>query len=109
MIPKPTVIALKAAITGNVTDQAMVQVRNNGRAFGSMGVETGGRIVLGTATTADVTVKDTNGKVLYSATGVVANTTINPIPAGVQGPLLVTIANISNAAHTLTVYWGVKK
>ena len=108
MIPKRMSTDLRAAITGNVTDQEMLQVRNS-RKFGSPGIEAGGRIVLGTATTADVTVKDANGKVVYSATGITANTDINPVPTGVKGPLKVTVANISNSAHTLTVYWVVRK
>lgn len=109
-IPQPSVINLKAEITGNVTTQEMVQVRNHGRAFGSAGIEGGGRIVLKTATSVKVLVVDANGVVLHSdASAVTSNTDIAPIPQGVQGPLKVTTTSISNAAHTLIVYWSVKK
>ena len=108
MLTRNPVFGLVASITGNVTDQAMVR-QYRSLHFGGAGIEAGGRIVLGTATSVDVTVKDQNGKVLYTATGITANVTIDPIAAAIQGPLLVTTANISNAAHTLSVYWGVRK
>lgn len=104
----PMVASLYASITGNVTDQEMLRSTGD-RTFRGGGIEAGGRIVLGTATSADVTVKDSTGRVLYSSTGVVANTTIDPAPRGVVGPLKVTVANISNAAHTLSVYWSVNE
>lgn len=107
MLPKRTVTSLVAAITGNVAAQEMLQ-QHNDRQFGSPGIEAGGRIVLGTATTVDVVVTDANGKVLYNDT-VVADVDINPVAHAVQGPLMVTTTNISNAAHTLSVYWGIKK
>lgn len=106
--PQKTVIVVKAAITGNVTAQAMLDY-NDGSPAGFAGIEAGGRIVLGTATLADVTVKDALGKTIYSDTAIAASTDIDPIPVGVLGPLNVTVANISNAAHTLTVYWSIKR
>lgn len=105
--PRRTVTNLIAEITGNVTDQAMIKVVD-GRGYGGPAIECGGRIVLGTATTVDVLVEDSNGKVLHNAT-VAANKDIDPIPAGVKLPLLITTTNISNSTHTLTVYWDVKK
>lgn len=106
--PRSTVLQLKASITGNVVAQVFLQAKN-GKQWGGDGIEAGGRVVLGTATTADVLVTDTQGKVLKATTTFAANGTIDPIPAGVKGPLLVTITNISNAAHTLTVFWNVKR
>lgn len=108
MISRPQTIPLKAAIVGNVAAQEMVRTYR-GLHFGGAGLEAGGSIKLGTATTVDVTVKDGNGRVIYAATGIVADTVIDPIAGMVQGPLNVTIVNISNAAHTLTVYWGIKR
>lgn len=106
--PQRTVIPLSASITGNVADQELIQP--NGRGLGGSGIEAGGRIVLGTATTAEVLVKDGMGKVLHSAASpVIANVDIDPISHGIKGPLTVTVTNISNSAHTLTVYWSVKK
>lgn len=105
---KERVVVLTAAITGNVASQSMLNRKLNSRAFGSAGLDAGGRVDLGTATTADVVVKDTLGKVIYSAT-VTSDTDISPTAAGVQGPLKVTVTNISNSAHTLTVYWYVRK
>lgn len=88
----------------------MLKDRTQAHAFGSPGIDAGGRIVLGTATTAKVLVVDSTGKVLHSAaSAVVADTTIDPTGAGVVGPISVTVTEISNAAHTLTVYWSVKK
>jgi hypothetical protein len=98
---------LVAAITGNVTNQEMTATRGD-RTFRGGGIEAGGRIVLGTATTVDVVVADGRGRQLYSGT-VVANTNIDPVPVGIAGPIKVTTTNISNAAHTLTVYWSIKE
>lgn len=108
MIPRRSVTNVKAAITGNVTDQNVVSEKTS-IPYGGPGIDLGGRIVLGTATTVDVTVKDSDGKVLYSATGITTNVSIDGTGNGIKGPLLVTTANISNAAHTLTIYWKVKK
>ena len=103
-------VQLKASITGTVAAQEMKLNNNSQFSFGSPGIEAGGRIVLGTATTAKVLVTDQTGKVLHSAaSAVTSNTDIDPIPAGVQGPLLVTVTEISNSAHTLTVYWTVRR
>lgn len=108
-IPKQRVVELRLDITGNVADQPMLQTKN-GRTFGSAGIETGGRIILGTATTAKVLIKDANGKVLHdNASAVTASKTIDPVPTGVKGPLVVTVTEISNAAHTLAVTYGVQK
>lgn len=106
--PQHTVVTYKAAITGNVSNQEMLDY-TDGSHLGGAGIEAGGRIDLGTATTADVTIKDQLGKTVYSKVAVVADVDIDPVAAGVVGPLTVTVANISNAAHTLTVYWFVKK
>lgn len=103
-----TVLTVSSAFTGNATDQQMKHI-GEARVFNGAGIEAGGRVVLGTATSADVTVKDSLGRVIYAATGIVSNTDIEPTPMGIHGPLLVTVANISNAAHTLTVYWSVKR
>ncbi len=108
MIPTRETTDLYAEITGNVVDQELIQVRND-RAFGSPGIEAGGRVVLGTATTADVTVTDATGKVLLNQASIVANLDIDSQANGIKGPLKVTVANISNASHTLTVYWSVRK
>lgn len=106
---RETVVELMQAITGNIdaSSTGMRQAKN-GKIFGSSGIEAGGRIVLGTATTADVLIVDATGKILHNAT-VTSNKTIDPIPAGVKGPISVAVTNISNSAHTLTVYWWVKK
>jgi len=104
MIPKRTVEALTLACAGDVTAKSMTNVKT-GRVFGSAGIEAGGRIVLGTATTASVSVVDSNGVVLTSGT-VTSNTTVAPVPRGVQGPLKVTV---SASNGSLTVYWSVKK
>lgn len=108
MIAQETVVQLSAAVTGNVTSQELVQAKN-GRTFGSSGIEGGGRIVLGTATSVDVQVVDATGVVLLATTTITSNTTIDPVPRAVKGPLTVTTTNISNAAHTVTIYWSVKK
>ena len=104
MVPKATVVNLQASIAGDVTDQEFLQVKN-GRRFGSPGVEGGGRVNLLTATTAAVTIKDSNGIVLCNAT-ITADTDINPIPIGVKCPLLVTVAASDG---TLEAFWSVKK
>lgn len=109
MIPQQTVLTLKANITGNVTNQELLQA-DNGRTFGSPAIEAGGRIILETATTVRVLITDANGVVLHSAgTAVTANKDISPIPRGVQGPLYVTTTDISSPTHTLTVIFYVKK
>lgn len=100
--------SLEAQIVGNVSNQEMVASTGD-RTFRRSGIEAGGRIVLGTATTVDVTVVDGVGRVLYSSTGVVASVTIDPGPRGVVPPLKVTTANISSASHTLSVYWSVRE
>lgn len=98
---------LYADITGNVVGQEMVRRRGE-RTYRAAGIEAGGRIVLGTATTVDVTVTDANGVVLYDGT-VTSDTTVDPVPRWVDGPISVTTENISNSAHTLSVYWGIKE
>lgn len=112
--PIRSVVACKAVITGNVVapGQDMVQddPQDTGLPAGGPGIEAGGRVVLGTATSADVNVLDANGTVLLTSTTVgVGNLDIEPDAHGVMMPLKVIVANISNAAHTLTVYWFVKK
>lgn len=108
-LPKRTMSELVAVITGNVTDQELIQ-RKNSKTMGGPAIECGGRIVLGTATTVKVLVKDSNGVVLHTAdVAVTENVDIPPIPQGVKCPLLVTTTEISNAAHTVSVYWSVKK
>lgn len=106
-----TVDNLKLAITGNVADQKLLGRQNRtDLPYGGTGIDAGGRIALGTATTAKVSVVDATGRVLHSPTNAVtASVDIPPTAAGVVGPLLVTVTEISNAAHTLTVYWSVKK
>jgi hypothetical protein len=107
--PRRTMTDLIASITGDVIDQEMVKVKDGNR-YGGPALEAGGRIVLGTATTVKVLVEDQNGVVLHSAAAAVtANVDIEPIPQGVKLPLLVTTTEISDAAHTLTVYWSIKK
>lgn len=107
-IPLRTVESLSAVITGNVTGQQMLNHR--GRLFGSPAIEAGGRIDLGTATTAKVAVTDANGRVLHSgAAAITSDTDIASTAGAIKGPISVTVTEISNAAHTLTVYWGVKR
>ncbi len=105
--PQKSVLLAKAAITGNVSNQQMVDYYD-GSTFVGAGIEAGGRIDLGTATTAVVTVTDSLGKVLYTGT-VTVDTDVSPTPMGVKAPLFVTVTSISNSAHTLTVYWFLKR
>ena len=108
--PIRSVVPLRADITGDVTTQAMLQDDDQqGLPAGGPGLEAGGRVVLGTATQVDVTVLDANGLVLYDVNALGADIDIEPDAHGVMMPLTVTTDNISDAAHTLTVYWFVKK
>lgn len=107
MFPRPRSFTLKAAITGNVAAQEMKRQYRD-LALGGDAIEAGGRIDLGTATTADVVVKDANGTVLHNAT-ITSDTDVAAAAKGVRLPLNVTVTNISNSAHTLTVYWSVRK
>ena len=104
---KNTVVDLTLAITGNVSAQSLARRKGGGTSYGS-GLDAGGRIDLGTATTAVVTITDSLGVVLHSGT-VTTDTTVAPTAQGLQGPILVTVASISNSAHTLTVSWKIKK
>lgn len=97
--------SLQVDITGNVSSEPLLNTRGD-RPFRGGGVEAGGRIVLGTATTADVLVTDGVGRELYNGT-VTDDVTIDPASRGVVAPISVTVTNISNAAHTLSVYWSV--
>lgn len=100
-------LQVSAAIVGNVVAQELIP-RQGDHSAGAF-CELGGFVKLGTATTIDVSVADANGKIVYAATGIVANTNITPNVIGILGPLYVTITNISNAAHTATIYWNIKK
>lgn len=103
--PIRTVTELVAAFSGNDT----VELTNakSGRKFGGPGIEAGGRIQLGTATTAEVAVTDANGRVLHSAAAAVTtDTDIAPVPMGVKAPLTATV---TNADGSLEVFWSVKK
>lgn len=104
MIPTQTVVLLKKQILVDTNAVQLVQA-HNGRVFGSAGVEAGGRIVLGTATTGHIVVYDSVGKVLHD-TVVTSNKTIDPIPAGVKGPIFV---DQSSSDGDFTIYWSVKK
>jgi hypothetical protein len=117
------VVHLELDITGNITASNMRKARvtdslaissatqgvANAADWKASGIEAGGRVDLGTATTADVLVKDGTGKVLISTVTYTSDTDILPIPTGVTGPITVTVTNISNAAHTLKVHWWVKR
>ena len=114
-MPIKDVTTLIAELTGNVSTQVMKLLADSaittGKvAGGGAGIEAGGRIVLGTATTVKVEVLDATGKVLHSnGTAVTANKDIQPVAHGVQLPLTVTTTEISNSAHTVTVHWSVKR
>lgn len=114
-MPTQSVTTLVAEITGNVSSQEMKLLEDSAITTGKVAgggafVEAGGRIVLGTATTVKVEVVDALGKVLHANTlAVTVNQDTDPIPAGVQLPLKVTTTAISSGAHTLTVYWSVKR
>ena len=104
-----TVDNIKLDVTGNTAGSAM-RDRQGNRNYGGTGIDAGGRIALGTATTAKVAVTDATGRVLHSPTNAVtASVDIPPTAAGLVAPLTVVVTEISNAAHTLTVYWSVKK
>lgn len=105
---RPTVLGLVAAITGDVSLQAMVN-RYNNNPVGGHAIEGGGTVVLGTATTVDIQILDANDVEIVAATTFTADGVIAPIPRGVELPLKVTTTNISNSAHTVTVRYAVKK
>lgn len=106
---KPALVNVVASITGDVAAQEMLKQRNGLPARFS-GIDAGGRINLGTATTVKVLVEDQDGVVLHSAAAAVTeDTDIDPVPRGVRGPLKVTTTEISNAAHTVTVTWGIRR
>lgn len=98
---------MTAEITGNVSAQEMICDRTD-RVARFSGIDGGGRINLGTATTVGVLVEDQNGVILHNAT-ITTDTDVDPVPRGVKGPLKVTTTSISNAAHTLTVTWSLKR
>ena len=89
-----------AEITGNDSDVPLVDYR--GEEHRATGLDSGVSVKLGTSTSADVTITDSRGIVLYSGTSITAS--INEVSAaGAHGPLLTTVANNSDGAHTLTV------
>lgn len=105
--PQNTVVDLELAITGNLSVTSLPRRLRGGTTYGS-GLDAGGQIEMGTATSAAVLVTDANGIVLHNAT-ITDDTTVEPTAQGISGPLKVTVTSISNAAHTLTVRWKLKK
>lgn len=102
-----TTFELSATITGTTAGTNLTP--NTSRTWTGTGIEAGGRIVFGTATSATVAITDARGVALYPSTAIVASTTIAPVPRGVKGPITVVVSAISNSAHTLSVYWTVRK
>lgn len=91
------------AFTADASAQQMLNARGYA---GASGIDAGGRVDLGTATTAVVTVVDSIGRVLINGVTYTSDTDISPTAAGIVGPLLATVAS-SNG--TLTVRWNVLK
>lgn len=102
-------ISLYANTVGNVADQTMLD-RYHDQNYGGPGREFGGAVILGAGvTTADVTITDLDDKVIYSATGITAKTTVDSKGNGVRLPLKVTTANVAGGSLALLIVWTVRK
>jgi hypothetical protein len=101
----------EAAVTGNVTAQAMLNSLGVGGPHTS-GIICDVEVDLGTSTTIDVTIADKEGNVFLDTT-VTADTKYKIDDAlilrnAIEGPLTVTTTNNSNSAHTATIKVWVK-
>jgi len=102
-----TVVSLSRAFTGNVAASPLLNSYRS-KSWGGRGCEAGGRIAIVGSATFDISIIDSTGVVLHTATGLAASVDIDPVPRGVTGPILVTITNFSGEAD-ITVNWWVKK
>lgn len=100
-------ITLAAEITGNVTAQPML-ISGTFQPWGGGGLEAGVDVLLGTATSVDVTIVDAEGRTVYTNTTITNSESVAPSARTLKGGLFVTTANISNAAHTLKVLVGIR-
>lgn len=101
----------KAAITGNVTAQNMLNQLGAAATRGLAGILTDVLIDLTGATAADVTITDATGNV-FVITGVAADALYKIDNAAIkrnniEGPFTVTTANVSGGDTTLTVHMWV--
>ena len=111
MNPQRTVEHLYLSVDGDVVDEPLISYddRNSGdpRPFGFAGIEAGGFIQFDTASSATVEIKDATGRVILAAgDAYTENTAIDPIPAGVQGPLTVTT---SGSDGVILIHWYVRR
>lgn len=105
------------AITGNTSATNMTRTGPNGDTIphGGGGLLVGVMIDLGTATTADITLTDASGSIIFAATSVVADTTYGPENTSysvrpIIGVLKAAATNVSNSSTgTVTVRARVKK
>lgn len=97
------VVNLTKAFTGDAAAQQL----NDARGYsGGSGIDGGGRIDLGSATTLVLTVTDATGRVLVNGVTYTSDTDIAPTAAVLKAPLTATVAS-SNG--TSTVSWGILK
>lgn len=103
-IPPKRLENISAVCAGNVSGQVMHN--RKGWDFGGTGVDAGGRVQLGSATTVTVTVVDSTGKKFINGVTYTSSTDIAPTAAGVVGPMLVTISGSNGSS---IIHWGVLK
>lgn len=96
------VVNLSAAFTGNATT-ALTDAKGFS---GGSGIDGGGRIDLGTATTLVLTVTDATGRVLVNGVTYASDTDIAPTAAVLKAPLTAVIASSNGSS---TVSWGILK
>lgn len=101
-------ISVRGLESGTITadgDTTMVD-RYNSQASQGYAIEAGGYINLAAAGPVTVTVKDSNGLIIYGPTALTADAHVAAQPMGVKLPLIVTTLTQTGDVN---VFWTVKK
>jgi hypothetical protein len=103
--PQTMVRVVRAIFTADGSE--IMEELGSGRDFASAGIDAGGYIDIGDTTSFSLTITDTHGKVLYTGTGISADTQVDATANGVQGALIATLSSLSGTG-TVTIIWYIR-